>query len=165
MRELLKIAAREAILTAIFASWWIQRAFDLENMCCDSPAMCEYIFAQKTFDVKVQPAGCGWLQSGSKYSRSIYLYIYDLSAKYCKIHIAVFDVKVQSACCGWQLQSGFLQYWCQLTTWTPQKNRFHTGPPKPNIRWWALLRNPITSPRAFEKNHLSGKIGTLSAAF
>ena len=95
----------------------------------------------------------------------MYLYIYDLSAKYCKIHIAVFDVKVQSACCGWQLQSGFLQYWCQLTTWTPQKNRFHTGPPKPNIRWWALLGNPMTSPRAFEKNHLSGKIDTLSAAF
>ena len=158
MRELLKIAAREAILTAIFASWWIQRAFDLENMCCDSPAMCEYICAE---DIWCQStAGRLWVGD-----RSIYLYIYDLSAKYCKIHIAVFDVKVQLACCGWQLQSGFLQYWCQLTTWTPQKNRFHTGPPKPNIRWWAWLRNPITSPRAFEKNHLSGKIGTLSAAF
>ena len=33
----------------------------MENMCCDSPAMCEYIFAQKTFDVKVQLAGCGWV--------------------------------------------------------------------------------------------------------
>ena len=73
---------------------------------------CANIFAQKTFDVKVQPAGCGWLQSGSKYSRSIYLYIYNFQRNIAKyiLQYLTFDVKVQSACCGWQLQSGFLQY-------------------------------------------------------